>query len=83
MALIEGISARGDNRLLGTNMDINIADTAQHFKDLSSVVGQVQLLLNAYQLSASTHILLCHHAQEEAMFVGAPRVHMCSSEKMQ
>ena len=55
MVLIEGISGRGDNRLLRTYMDINIADNAKHFKNLSSVVSQVQLILNAYQLSASTH----------------------------
>ena len=29
MVLMEGISAREDNRLLRTNMDINIADTAK------------------------------------------------------
>ena len=74
MALIEGISARGDNRLLGTNMDINIADTAKHFKDLSSVISQVQLILNAYQLLASTHILRCHHAQERSNVCGCTKV---------
>ena len=83
MVLIEGISAREDNRLLGTNMDINMADTAEM---LQRFVKCCQLSpINIKCLSAiSKHLhLLCHHAQERSNVHGCTEGAHVLSEKMQ
>ena len=72
MVLIEVISAREDNKLLGTIMDINIADTAKMLQRFVKCCWLSPININAYQLAASTHILLCRHAQERS------KVHGCT-----